>query len=149
MGNTMMRVSSQDCTLMAPQACAERKDTGLTDRTSTGKRSRKSNSWASIRPCFSRIWWEEPRAVCNDPCCIDPFSITSTITQNWRKKKKGLANGSDTCISHMKDSFQSSTISTMKTVGALTDNCIMPSEPAPLSEPTVWTAATRGWGCER
>lgn len=39
-----------------------------------------------------------------------------------------------------KDSFQGRGISTMTTVGTMTDNCIMPSEPAPMSEPTVWTA---------
>lgn len=74
-----------DCTLMAPQACGERKDTGLTLLASTGKRSRKSNSWSSIMPCLSNIWGEEPRAVCNDLCRIDLFPVISTITENCKK----------------------------------------------------------------
>lgn len=74
-----------DYTLMAPQACGERKDTGLTLLASTGKRSRKSNSWSSIRPCLSKIWREEPRAVCNDLCRIDLFPVISTITENCKK----------------------------------------------------------------
>lgn len=72
-------------TFMAPQACGDRKDTGLTVLASTGKCSRKLNSWASIRPCLSRIWGEVPRAVCNDLCGIDSFSIISTTTENSKK----------------------------------------------------------------
>lgn len=58
------------CTLMAPQVFGERKDTGLTLLTSIGKRNRKSNSWALIRPCLSKIWGARQRHLSYFTCML-------------------------------------------------------------------------------
>lgn len=81
---------------------------------------------------------DEPQEVSIDLCLAIVFIITGW---SYRLKSGGAS------LSDMKDGFLGRGASTVTRVGTMTDNCIMPSEPAPLSEPTVW-AAEQGtpWG---
>lgn len=113
------------------QSCVNRKDTKLWLVSSAEKRSGNMNSGMSVS-LLSRISGEEPREV-----RFDLFLSIVFIMNEWSYWLKSCGSSENYS---QKDSFQVRGISTMTTVGPITDNCIMPSEPAPMSEPTVWTA---------